>query len=507
MFAFILSLPTYAATTPTQENIAKLYVATFNRAPDSAGLDYWLNNSGLNLEQIAESFFNQPETLATYDGLDNEAFVQAVYLNLFNRSAEQSGVDYWVGELNSGNVAQSVFILAVINGAQDSDESQDATILANKTTVAIAFAEAGLNDADNAKSIISDISANTSTVSSALSQIEIWTSSTALLSYTNVDGSFDGLTLIAPMGSTTTYLIDDYGNSLHEWSSDYSPALSAYLLEDGNLLRTGADDNGYFSAGGKGGYIEEMDWDGNIIWQFQYSDTTKSLHHDIELLPNGNILALSWEVKDDVWTEVIIEIEKLGTNDGNIVWSWDVWDHLDELGLDSSSARTEDWIHLNSIDYNQATNQIMVSSRSHNQVWIINKSDGSIATISSVETFGQHDAQWIDDTDANSNITIFDNGQSYSRSLEVDASLTNIIWSYGNDTDEYFYGDHISGTQRLSNGHTMVCNGVDAVIFELDSNGNKIWEYTSAYGEVTPRGAVTDLFRAEKYASGFTPYF
>jgi len=42
---------------PTKDEVAKLYVATFNRAPDSAGLDYWVNNSNLKLSQIAKSFF------------------------------------------------------------------------------------------------------------------------------------------------------------------------------------------------------------------------------------------------------------------------------------------------------------------------------------------------------------------------------------------------------------------------------------------------------------------
>jgi Arylsulfotransferase (ASST) len=343
--------------------------------------------------------------------------------------------------------------------------------------------------------------------SSDYSNIEYFVLDKNHLTFSSEPGSFNGLTLIAPMGSKTTYLIDDLGQNKHQWESNYTPALSAYLLEDGNLLRTGSENTGNFSVGGKGGYIEEMDWDGNLIWQFKYSDTDKTLHHDIERLPNGNTLALSWEIKDDIWTEVIIEIEKQGSSSGNIVWQWDVWDHLNELGLDSDSASTEDWIHLNSIDYNQGTNQIMVSSRAHNQIWIINKSDGSIATISSVDIIAQHDAKWIDDTDANSNITIFDNGKNFSRSLEVDSGLKNIIWSYGNSSSENFYADHISGTQRLSNGNTLVCNGIDAIIFELDKSGNKIREYTSTYIETTPRGDIKEIFRAEKYATGFTPFF
>ncbi len=342
---------------------------------------------------------------------------------------------------------------------------------------------------------------------SAYSNIEYFVLDANHISFSSEAGSFNGLTLIAPIGSNTSYLIDDLGQNKHQWTSDYSPGLSAYLLENGNLLRTGTDNNGSFSVGGKGGYIEEMDWDGNLLWQFKYSDSEKTLHHDIERMNNGNTLALSWELKDDIWTEVIVEIEKQGSNDGNIVWRWDLWDHLDELGLNSNNARTEDWVHLNSIDYHEISNQIMVSSRAKNQVWIINKSDGSIATISSVDITAQHDAKWIDNRDANSNITIFDNGLSFSRSLEVDASLKNIIWSYGNANAEYFFADHISGTQRLSNGNTLVCNGIDAIIFELDSAGIKIREYTSTYIKTRPGGVVKEIFRAEKYATGYTPYF
>ena len=35
----------------TRQQVAELYVATFNRAPDAAGLDYWVNTSGLTIEQ------------------------------------------------------------------------------------------------------------------------------------------------------------------------------------------------------------------------------------------------------------------------------------------------------------------------------------------------------------------------------------------------------------------------------------------------------------------------
>jgi len=80
----LLMVSVLFATTPTQENVAKLYIATFNRAPDAAGLAYWVNDSGLELEEIAKSFFEQKETKDLYpEGYSHAKFIEAVYMNLF----------------------------------------------------------------------------------------------------------------------------------------------------------------------------------------------------------------------------------------------------------------------------------------------------------------------------------------------------------------------------------------------------------------------------------------
>jgi hypothetical protein len=55
-------------------------------------------------------------------------------------------------------------------------------------------------------------------------------------------GPSPGYTLIAPMRSTTTYLVDMAGRRVHSWESEYPPGLSAYLLENGHLLRTARAD-------------------------------------------------------------------------------------------------------------------------------------------------------------------------------------------------------------------------------------------------------------------------
>ena len=164
----------------------------------------------------------------------------------------------------------------------------------------------------------------------------------------NNEGAFYGYTLFSPLGSTTTYLIDNDGRCVHSWESDYRPGQSVYLLENGHILRTGSvgpRGNQVFRAGGSGGRVQEFDWDGAIVWDFGYSSDKYLLHHDIEKLPNGNILMIAWERKTadeaiaagrdpelltdgELWTDYVIEVKPTGRSGGEIVWEWHVWDHL-----------------------------------------------------------------------------------------------------------------------------------------------------------------------------------
>lgn len=156
------------AETPTRENVTRLYVATFNRAPDAAGLAYWVKDSGLQLEQIAQSFFEQPETKRKYPpGTPAKTFIETVYRNLFNRDPDPSGRNYWEKELQSGRIAKPVFILAVINGAQDTAAGRDKTILENKKEVGLYFSFYGYNDTDFAQSIMKSVGETHNTVEDA----------------------------------------------------------------------------------------------------------------------------------------------------------------------------------------------------------------------------------------------------------------------------------------------------------------------------------------------------
>lgn len=99
------TLQTVAQTTVNP--IIRLYQAAFDRVPDSDGLDYWVgqfdqNGGPLTTGMIAGGFQNSAEFQSVYGGLNNLAFVSALYVNILGRTGEQAGVDFWVNSLANG---------------------------------------------------------------------------------------------------------------------------------------------------------------------------------------------------------------------------------------------------------------------------------------------------------------------------------------------------------------------------------------------------------------------
>jgi len=104
-----------------------------------------------------------------------------------------------------------------------------------------------------------------------------------------------GYILFASLVSSRTYLVDLEGRLIHRWVSPYFPGSSAYLLENGHLLRTAYLNSAAFDTPGAGGRVDEYDWDGQLVWAFDYSTSLHRQHHDALQLPNGNVLMIAWE--------------------------------------------------------------------------------------------------------------------------------------------------------------------------------------------------------------------
>ena len=160
----------------------------------------------------------------------------------------------------------------------------------------------------------------------------------------NTDLVSPGYVMFSPIISGITYLIDNEGQVVHTWTSEYGTGHGAYFLDNGNLIRQGrVADHGLFQ-GGQGGQIQEFTWDGELVWDYRLASDEYLLHHDAAIMPNGNILAIAWEFKTaeearaagrrpdalgeiGLWPEVILELEPRGSDDAEIVWEWRAWDH------------------------------------------------------------------------------------------------------------------------------------------------------------------------------------
>ncbi len=160
------------------------------------------------------------------------------------------------------------------------------------------------------------------------------------------EGALDGYTLISPLNSKSVHLVNMQGETVHTWKTKHVPGAGTYILPNGHLLRCAmVDDNPRFHGGGIGGRIEELDWNGAVVWEYELATDQRTLHHDIAPMPNGNVLAIAWEYhspeeafergrasdrihEEGLWTDIVIEIRPTPPLGGEIVWTWRTWDHL-----------------------------------------------------------------------------------------------------------------------------------------------------------------------------------
>ena len=83
----------------------RLYNASFKRFPDPEGLKYWIEkyNSGVNIRDIACNFLISFEFQQRYGtNVSDTTYVNNLYQNVLGRDADQSGLNYWLGNLNRG---------------------------------------------------------------------------------------------------------------------------------------------------------------------------------------------------------------------------------------------------------------------------------------------------------------------------------------------------------------------------------------------------------------------
>ncbi len=244
----------------------------------------------------------------------------------------------------------------------------------------------------------------------------------------HTEAAYDGYALFSPMFDENVYLIDNDGRVIHTWAIEETTGVTdAHLLENGNLIvtagtRNEVDKTLVRSSGSFNGSIREYTWDNEFVWEVEFIGAETRQHHAIDIMPNGNILAILWkyhslddalamglnpalvdiEFKDHPYLlpDIIIEIDR---STGETVWQWDAWDHLVQArdpdlpnygavaehprridinyhswflrGLEppQGAATVSSWMYVNAVHYNPALDQAVLSARHFDEFWIIDR--------------------------------------------------------------------------------------------------------------------------------------
>lgn len=416
--------------------------------------------------------------------------------------------------------------------------------------------------------------------------------------------AFKGYNLLYPHEQPNVYLLDNCGRIVHTWKDtlDSRPGNTVYLLEDGSIIKTKRSakvtGNPIWSGGG-GGTVEKRDWNNNLLWTFTLNDSFNRLHHDIEPLPNGNILMISWEKKtkaqaismgrnpaylanNEIWPDKIIEVKPISNDRFNIVWEWHLWDHIVQ-NYDSTKpnygnpkdfpgkvdlnyanlSSAKNWAFLNAISYNYGYDQIVVSSPSFDEIWVIDHSTTTAEAATSMGGFGKkggdllyrwgnphaygagtladkklffpHDIHWMGKNWGEKDfgkLMVFNNraGANYSTVNIFQPTFDTYMWQYQKSSGKYLpntfswsykrpdstsmYSSGLSSVQRLANGNTLICSAQQGHTFEITPTEEIVWEYITplklgakvSQGDTTLNVADNNTFRVARYASDFPAF-
>ncbi|MCA9999152.1 MAG: DUF4214 domain-containing protein, partial [Anaerolineales bacterium] len=137
----LASVPVYPASQSTLDKVQQIYVAYYGRPADPGGLNWWADELEKNdgrLKDIINEFGASEEYNTRFGSLSTSQLLSNLYQQMFGRTAEQSGLDWWREQIDAGTFTLGEAALAIAEGAQDGD-APDRTTLTKRTQVAQTF--------------------------------------------------------------------------------------------------------------------------------------------------------------------------------------------------------------------------------------------------------------------------------------------------------------------------------------------------------------------------------
>jgi hypothetical protein len=232
-----------------QDDVAMLYIGAFGRAPDASGFQFWLDQmeAGATPYQIMQSFSNTPEFISEYDGLTTVGQVTKLYLNVLDRAPDTAGLDYWVGQINSGAQTFPDVVFNLTNAAFMQVGTADGLLVQNKVQVGEFFAvDLHSDDTSIAQTAFNNLTSTATSAiaaeatlaaavnSGAILTLTTGTTSTSPIIVDQVDGN--GVQLILAAATAT-----NYGN-VQEYVADTRLSLHASKITFANTSITAVTD-------------------------------------------------------------------------------------------------------------------------------------------------------------------------------------------------------------------------------------------------------------------------
>ena len=336
--------------------------------------------------------------------------------------------------------------------------------------------------------------------------------------------------------------MDKEATIVHEWELQSGIGNDVELLPNGQLLAILIADDPKIEYGGQGGKLQFVNPDNSVAWNFDYSTEEYIAHHDVELLPNGNVITIVWEKRTaeeanmagsaldiDVFPEAIIEVDP---NTDEIVWEWHAWDHLIQdvddtkenygsvadnpqlINLNYVLDMEGDIMHANGIEYDEVNDLIYLSVNFYSEVWVIDhsttkeeaashsggthgKGGDLVYRFGNPETYdnpmgerlfhNNHHPLLLSGDDLGK-ISMFSNGNDILQSTAYELSLPNPLSLLSNTnneptvawsfTDPDLYSGKVSSVVRLPNGNRLITEG-DFGVWEVTEEGEVVWKFSA----------------------------
>jgi hypothetical protein len=301
------------------------------------------------------------------------------------------------------------------------------------------------------------------------------------------DRAFDGVNLYSSENEPGAFLLDMYGNQILELKDSRGEPQTWKLVK-----AVGIDE---FAALAQDGAILRVDKRSQVVWERK-----RAFHHDFDVIGDGTLWAIDRRIRKvpelarlkPVRDDHLVEIAP----DGSIITEISSADLLlgrpELVELAGRQPRppldTEvDVFHTNTIwRIPQDVERDAALLFAKGDLLICWRNLDTIAVIDVVKRavrwhWGAGEIEWphnptlLDD----GNLLIFDNGsrRGWSRVLELDPVAREIAWEYRGDPPEMFFSSSRGSSQRLPNGNTLITDSMIGRVFEVDPNGEIVWEF------------------------------